>query len=278
MHVLSRRLRALAVASLATAILLATIGPSASLAADPPGLSRFMRAIAKVESGGRYQARNPISGAYGKYQILPSNWPTWARMYLGNAGAPQSPRNQEKVAAGKFKSLHRWLGSWRRVAYWWLTGSARRSGWSGMAKTYVSKVMRYYGARDTGGHKAARGKRIPESSAAIAYTGRWKTARHEGYGGDRARYATAAGASATFTFTGRRITWYGPVGPTRGKAKVYVNGRYVDTVDLHSGAFRARVAVFSRGWKTAAPRTLTIKVLGTRGHSMVAVDEFVVVK
>ena len=60
-----------------------------------------MYAMGQVESGGNYTARNPTSGAYGKYQIMPSNWPAWARRYLGNPSARQTPANQEIVAAGK---------------------------------------------------------------------------------------------------------------------------------------------------------------------------------
>ena len=54
-------------------------GPQIALAKNPPGLGKFMNAIGQVESGGRYDARNKSSGAYGKYQIMPSNWPAWAK-------------------------------------------------------------------------------------------------------------------------------------------------------------------------------------------------------
>ena len=50
-----------------------------------------MYAIGRVESGGNYTARNSTSGAYGKYQIMPSNWPAWARQYLGNAQRQADP-------------------------------------------------------------------------------------------------------------------------------------------------------------------------------------------
>ena len=100
-----------------------------------------MYAIGQVESGGNYSARNATSGAYGKYQIMPSNWPSWAGRYLGNASAKPTPANQEIVAAGKFRALYSRLGSWRRVAYWWLTGSSRTTGWSTYATRYVDKVM-----------------------------------------------------------------------------------------------------------------------------------------
>src|SRR6476659_7430747 len=103
-----------------------------------------MNAIGRVESGGDYSARNPVTGAIGKYQILPSNWRAWARLYLGNAYASPTPANQDTVAAAKFRSLYRWLASWRRVAYWWLTGSDRTSGWSYYATRYVARVMSIY--------------------------------------------------------------------------------------------------------------------------------------
>jgi hypothetical protein len=277
LRVLSGRRSAVVVAALATILVLTASGSAVFAARTPPGLSRFMNAVGRIESGGNYTARNKVSGAYGKYQIMPSNWPAWAERYLGNAHAKQTPANQEKVARGKFTSLYRSLDSWRRVAYWWLTGSKRTSGWSSYATRYVNKVMRYYKEGVGSGAKAApRGKHVSEKSASIRYTGTWSRARHRGYAGDAVAYATRAGASATLTFTGRKVIWYGPVGPTRGKAQVYVDGTYVKTVNLQRGTFRARSAAFRIGWSTAASHTLTIKVLGTKGHAMVAIDEFVV--
>src|SRR4249920_908201 len=37
------------------------------------GFQKFMSAISKQESGGNYNALNKMSGAMGKYQIMPSN-------------------------------------------------------------------------------------------------------------------------------------------------------------------------------------------------------------
>ena len=288
MPVRSYRRQAVVVAILAMAILLTAAGPQVALAKNPPGLGRFMNAIGHVESGGRYTALNKSSGAYGKYQIMPSNWPSWARKYLGNAKAPQTPANQEKVAAGKFRDLYKWLGSWRRVAYWWLSGSSRPSGWSAYAKAYVYKVMHYYATASPlmpkAPHTPSGGKpkvgttvlHYSEKSTRVSYTGTWKSARFGGYAGDAVKYATKAGATVTVTFTGKRITWYGPVGPTRGKARVSVDGKVVRTVDLHRGGFSAHVAVFTRTFAKKGAHTLTIEVLGTAGHPMVALDEFTV--
>jgi Transglycosylase SLT domain len=274
------RRSAVVVAVLSAALVLSAAGPAVMAAKAPPGLAKFMYAVGKVESGGRYTAVNKHSGAYGKYQIMPSNWPAWAKTYLGDSGAKQTPANQEKVAAGKFTSLYRSVGSWRRVAYWWLTGSKRTTGWSAYARRYVNKVMGLYakggGGGGAGAPPAVGRKHFSEKSASIAYTGTWKSAAHARYAGDHVRYATAAGATATFSFTGRAVTWYGPAGSTRGQAKVFVDGTYARTVDFHRGSFTARFAAFKRSWSGAGSHTIRIVVVGTSGHPMVAIDEFVV--
>ena len=245
-----------------------------------------MYALGRAESGGRYTARNPLSGAYGKYQIMPSSWRAWADRYLGDPNARQTPANQEIVATAKVRALYSGLQSWRRVAYWWLTGSSRTSGWSTYATRYVARVMAYYAnAAPTRHRRPARPGRCArptrpasshysEGSPMIAYSAAWRSASYSRYAGGAVRYATKAGAKATFTFNGSRVTWYGPVGPTRGQARVYVDGKLARTVDLHSRSFAARSAVFSKAWAKAGKHTLVIEVVGTaapsvRGHRRV---------
>ncbi len=114
---------------------------------------RFMWAMARQESNADYYARNATSGAFGKYQIMPFNWPVWAGQYLGDGRADQTPYNQEKVAYGKLRDLYRWLGSWKRVAYWWLTGQTDRNEkrWSSYASGYVTNIMRMRKRAPAGG-------------------------------------------------------------------------------------------------------------------------------
>ena len=278
MRVLSGRLKAVFVATLAAIVIIGVSGPATTVASDPPGLARFMYALGQAESGGNYYARNPISGAYGKYQIIPSSWRAWADRYLGDPNAKQTPANQEIVATAKVRALYSGLQSWRRVAYWWLTGSSRTTGWSYAATRYVNKVMGYYNnatAADIAGSTTSL-RRYSEKSASITYTGTWRSASHRAYAGDAVRYSTAAGARASFTFPGSRIIWYGPVGPTRGKARVFVDGTLVKVVDLYRSGFTARKAVFSKGWAASARHTLIIEVVGTAGRPYVAIDELAV--
>ena len=276
MRVLTGRLRAVLVATLATIILVGVVGPTTTLASDPPGLARFMAAMGRVESGGNYYARNRTSGAYGKYQIRPASWRAWAGRYLGNPYAKPTPTNQEIVATARVRALFRGLASWRRVAYWWLTGSSRTTLWSAYATRHVNRVMSFYSRSPA--QKAAPDPVHPfsEASPAITYHGSWRSAGHGGYLGGAARYATAAGATASLTFTGRGIVWYGPVGPTRGQARISIDGAHVTTVNLFRSSFVARAAVFTKAWTAAARHTLVIEVVGTRGHPYVAIDGFAV--
>jgi hypothetical protein len=237
-----------------------------------------MYALGRTESGGNYYARNATSGAYGKYQIMPSSWRAWADRYLGDPNAKQTPTNQEIVATAKVRALYKGLLSWRRVAYWWLTGSSQTSGWSSYATRFVNRVMGYYANASAANLVATTStlRRYSETSPSISYTGSWRSAGHRGYAGDAVRYATSAGARATFTFVGTRVIWYGPVGPTRGQARVFIDGVLVKTVDLQRSSFSARKAVFSTTWATAASHTLVIEVVGTAGHPYVAIDELAV--
>lgn len=62
--------------------------------------------IASRESGGSYTARNPSSGAYGRYQLLP-----------GYLKGDYSPANQERVADNYVKGRY---GSWQAAKNFWM--------------------------------------------------------------------------------------------------------------------------------------------------------------
>ena len=276
MRVHTGRRPAAVVATLATVLFVGVAGPAPTIAADPPGLDRFMTAVARVESGGNHRAVNKVSGAFGRYQIMPSNWRGWAKRYLGNANAKPTPANQEKVARAKMRSLYTWLRSWRRVSYWWLTGSSRKTAWSRAATNYVTRVMAYFGGPDKGEVARSALHRYSERSSSIDWSGTWKPARHGGYTGGAVNYATADGATASITFTGSRIAWYGPVGPTRGKARVLIDGKAVKVVDLKRSSFEASTILYSVSWKSAGRHTFELEVIQTPGHRLVAIDELVV--
>lgn len=283
------RRRAASLALVAAAVVFSILPSAASSASAPPGIDRFLYALGQVESGGNYSALNPVSGAYGKYQIMPANWPGWALRYIGSSTAPQTPANQEKVARGKVTDLYHWLDTWPNVAHWWLTGTGETNParWSTYARSYVAKVMKIYDATTDAqlgiapapppvGVAAVGTRRIPETNAAIGYSRAWGTASHDGYAGGQVRYSERDGAIATYTFYARSVTWIGPVGSTRGKARVYIDGTAVGIVDLRRSTFKPRVTLFSQAWSRVGEHTITLQVVG--GGRPVAIDEFIITR
>ena len=66
---------------------------------------------------------------------------------------------------------------------------------------------------------------MPFGSTYSSLTNRWRGAT---------RWSSRAGSTATLTFRGTGIAWVAPVGPTRGRAAVSIDGVVVATIDLHA--------------------------------------------
>jgi hypothetical protein len=115
-----------------------------------------------------------------------------------------------------------------------------------------------------------------ESSSAIHWTGIWHTSSSTSYWGGHDRYSTAAGAKASRTFIGRSFAWVGSVGPTRGYARVYVNGVFVKTINLRAAVNANRRILYAATWSTARSRTVTIQISGTAGHPRGDVDALII--
>ncbi len=68
----------------------------------PLTFDQFFNALAQQESGGNYSAVNGLTGALGKYQILPVNVPAWSQKYLGVRWTASQflgdPRKQDALA------------------------------------------------------------------------------------------------------------------------------------------------------------------------------------
>ena len=117
---------------------------------------------------------------------------------------------------------------------------------------------------------------IQENSKRLTYTGRWARADHDAYLGDHVRFSDARGSKVSLSFTGTGITWVGPVGPTRGRADVYLDGRKIKTVNTYAARFRPTRVLFRLTFDAMEKHRLSIKVVGTAGHPTVAIDALVV--
>ena len=54
-----------------------------------------------------------------------------------------------------------------------------------------------------------------------------------------------------------------PKGPTRGSAKMYVDGVYVSTVSLYRSRFAPRIVVAARSWSSSGAHTVKLVLVGT---------------
>jgi hypothetical protein len=91
----------------------------------------FVNAVVGQESGGKYGAVNPDSGALGRYQIMPNNVAPWARKAgLGNISANQflqSPEIQNRVARYKLQQYYNMYGAAGAAVAWYAgPGTARK--------------------------------------------------------------------------------------------------------------------------------------------------------
>ena len=114
-----------------------------------------------------------------------------------------------------------------------------------------------------------------QTSAAVTYTGTWATATSASVSGGTDKYASSAGASATFSFTGSSVAWVSYLGPSRGSANVYVDGVFKKTVSLYATTNQPKRVVYAYYWGSNASHTLKVVVVGTAGHPRVDVDAFV---
>jgi hypothetical protein len=150
--------------------------------------------------------------------------------------------------------------------------------WLTYATTYRYRVM----ATDTAGNASAwvYGTSVEplltqQTSSAVTYTGTWTSATMSDALGGSLKYATAAGASATYSFNGSSVAWVAYLGSTRGSANVYVDGVFKATISLYSTTSVSKRIAYAYTWSANGNHTFKVVVVGTAGHPRVDVDAFV---
>ena len=104
-----------------------------------------------------------------------------------------------------------------------------------------------------------------DTSAGFQWSaGDWDAADKSSASGGTVKYATSGGSVATMAFTGRSVAIVGTKGPTRGKARIYVDGVLQTEIDLYSPTVRWRVLVFARSWGDSAEREVRVEVVGAK--------------
>jgi hypothetical protein len=118
-----------------------------------------------------------------------------------------------------------------------------------------------------------------EGTSLATYSGRWSSTTSSTASNRNLRTSTQAGASVQFRRTGvRAISVVGRQGPTSGRARIYVDGALVSTIDLRRSVARNRVVLFSRSWSTPGTHTVKVVVVGTSGRPRIDIDGFAVIR
>jgi hypothetical protein len=90
-------------------------------------------------------------------------------------------------------------------------------------------------------------------------SGAWASRSDGRFSGGSAIVSTRAGDSATVRFTGSSFALVTRTGPSAGRARIYVDGNQVATIDTSSATTTFRVLSFQRQW--AARGTHTVRVV-----------------
>ncbi len=86
------------------------------------------------------------------------------------------------------------------------------------------------------------------------------------------RYSARKGHEIVYKFTGKRVILISTKARNRGKAKIYIDGKFVKTIDTFSSKTRMRQIVFHKKWGASKTHWLKIVNLGTPGRRVFDVD------
>ena len=137
-------------------------------------------------------------------------------------------------------------------------------------------------ATDTAGNQSDQAWSAPavvrvteDTSGSVARSSRhWKTLVYKYATNRHVTYATARNAWMRFTIAAgaRQVALVGAKGPTRGKARIYIDGVYVATIDQWASRGASRVVQFTRNVNPATAHTMTVKVVGTARRPRIDID------
>src|SRR4030067_3823776 len=106
--------------------------------------------------------------------------------------------------------------------------------------------------------------RYEQTHSSIVYTGTWTTTSDSRHSNGSMTYSRTAGATATLTFSGNKVTWLGLKGREFGIAGVYLDGQFQGDVDLYNNGYIFQQALFSISGLSYTTHTLLIKGHGNK--------------
>ena len=122
---------------------------------------------------------------------------------------------------------------------------------------------------------APAAKRFEETDPSIAYTAGWISDNHGSLSNGGAAISEAAGAQATFTFSGTSVSWIGGRSFETGIARVSLDGSFVREIDTYSKTAEVQVPMFTAVGLANTIHTLTIEVTGRKNAAATLAYVFV---
>ena len=113
------------------------------------------------------------------------------------------------------------------------------------------------GNHESVGTSDARTTRLVQERG-MARSGAWQGRTCTCLSGGSALASAEGGVRAHAAFTGRSVAVVASTGPTYGRADVYVDGVFAQTVDARRADVRRRVVVFQRHWGSAGEHRVTV--------------------
>jgi hypothetical protein len=228
---------------------------SASLAAYRQGLKNLSAARA-------VDITVPVTGisapAYSTSQSKRPNFKVaWSGTNLSSAADIAFYQVQRKVGS---------QGSWKN---WQASTTAKSAVFNGVpGRTYYFRARATDAAGVRGSWSPVKNTVVPHDNETLLMKERRGFGRvinngSSSYYQGTVRYATKRGASVTYRFTGRSVAIIGTKAPKRGLAKIYIDGKYVKTVNAYANTARYRRVLYSRDWKTSGTHTLRVVNEGT---------------
>lgn len=117
-----------------------------------------------------------------------------------------------------------------------------------------------------------------QGSRLVAYRGTWATSVSSRFLGGSDRYTGTARKSATLTLSGIGAAWITVSGPTRGTARISVDGGTASSYSLYRASATYRRVIAPRTFVTGGLHTYRVEVAGTAGHPRIDVDGFIVLR
>jgi hypothetical protein len=122
----------------------ATIGTPGGPGSGDAGLAAFLDGLGWRESRNNPVAHNRHSGAWGEWQIMPTNWKNWCKE-LGLNPEPKTPEKAEALTVWRISKMFRGRQSWRRTANAWHKGPGWERNHQDHLGSYARAILNHAG-------------------------------------------------------------------------------------------------------------------------------------